>query len=280
MANKGDIKLMKRVVSIQDISCIGKCSQTVALPILSAMGIETSIIPTAILSAHTVFPDFTFRDLSDDIIAIKNHWLSQGITFDGILTGYLGTHKQIEIISDIYDDFRTDDNIIILDPVFADSGKLYTGFDSNYAQALKKLCLKADIIVPNITEAAFLAGVPYKEVHDMEYAAGILDILIGYGIRNVIITSIHIGDKNGLLCHFEDGQTFSHFNTNIDSRFYGTGDIFASTLLGYLVRGNSRKEATILAADYVYETLKATINNPDHKWYGVDFETTLPILFP
>lgn len=269
---------MKRIVSIQDISCIGKCSQTIALPVLSAMGIETSIIPTAILSAHTMFPDFTFRDLSEDIPKIKKHWLSQGVTFDGILTGYLGSVRQIEMISEIYRDFGTDNNVIVLDPVFADKGRIYPGFDMEYAGAIAGLCTQADYIVPNITEAAYIAGVPYMEICDMAYIENILDILTQRGVKNTIITSVHIGDENGIVCRLDNDREFSVFRKNIDTPFHGTGDLFASTFTGALLNGFSTEDAAALAVDYVNETLTATLKNNKHNWYGVDFEATLPYL--
>lgn len=269
---------MKRIVSIQDISCIGKCSQTIALPVLSAMGIETSIIPTAILSAHTMFPDFTFRDLSEDIPKIKNHWLSQGVTFDGILTGYLGSVKQIEMISGIYKDFGTEKNLIVLDPVFADKGRIYPGFDMEYAKAIASLCSQADYIVPNITEAAYITGIPYREVCDMAYIETIFDVLTQMGVKNTIITSVHIGDENGIVCRLANNRRFSVFRSNIDAPFHGTGDLFASTFTGALLNGLSTEDAAELAVDYVTETLCATLKNNKHNWYGVDFEATLPYL--
>lgn len=269
---------MKRILSIQDISCIGKCSQAIALPVLSAMGIETSIIPTAVLSAHTMFPGFTFRDLTDDIPDIINHWLSLDINFDGILTGYLGSARQIDMISHIYEKFRQDNTIIILDPVFADKGRMYTGFDIDYANKLGSLCSKADYIVPNITEACYLAGVPYKEEYDIDFIEKIMDILVDKGAKNVIVTSIQTNNKNGIVCRLQSEDSFSVFRDNIDAPFHGTGDLFASTFAGGLINGMTAYEAATLAVDYVNETLKATMEDNKHNWYGVNFETTIPYL--
>ena len=269
---------MKRILSIQDISCIGKCSQTIALPVLSAMGIETSIIPTAVLSAHTMFPGFTFRDLTDDIPDIINHWLSLDINFDGILTGYLGSARQIDMISHIYEKFRQDNTIIILDPVFADKGRMYTGFDIDYANKLGSLCSKADYIVPNITEACYLARVPYKEEYDIDFIEKIMDILVDKGAKNVIVTSIQTNNKNGIVCRLQNEDSFSVFRDNIDAPFHGTGDLFASTFAGGLINGMTAYEAATLAVDYVNETLKATMEDNKHNWYGVNFETTIPYL--
>ena len=147
---------MKRILTIQDISCLGKCSVTVALPIISAMGVETTILPTAVLSTHTMFPDFTVKDLTDQLIPITEHWKSQGVKFDAIYTGYLGSAEEIEIAKKIFDDFGGDDTLIFIDPVMADNGKLYTGFTQEFAFAMAKLCGKANVIVPNLTEASYL----------------------------------------------------------------------------------------------------------------------------
>ena len=155
---------MKRVVTIQDISCLGKCSLTVALPIISAMGIETAVIPTAVLSTHTGgFTGYTFRDLTDDIPDITAHWKSMDLKFDAIYTGYLGSKRQVQIISELFDSFRNENNVTIVDPVLGDAGRYYKGFDDEFAGEMKKLCAKADYILPNMTEASFMLGLPYTE---------------------------------------------------------------------------------------------------------------------
>ena len=153
--------IMKRIVTIQDISCFGKCSITVALPLISSMGVECAIIPTSILSTHTGgFEGFTFRDLSDDISKIAEHWKKYNIEFDAIYTGYLGSVEQINSVIDFIGDFKKENTIVFVDPAMADKGKLYTGFDSDFPSHMARLCAKADIIVPNITEASFMLGVP------------------------------------------------------------------------------------------------------------------------
>ena len=153
---------MKRIVSIQDISCFGKCSLTVALPIISAMGIEACPVPTAVLSTHTGgFTGYTYRDLTNDIPSIADHWKSLDLKFDAVATGYLGSFEQIKIVSDFFDKFKTDDNLIIVDPVMGDKGHFYAGFTEDFALEMKKLCSKADVIVPNLTEAAQLLDEDY-----------------------------------------------------------------------------------------------------------------------
>ena len=153
---------MKRVVSIQDISCLGKCSLTVALPIISAMGVETCVVPTAVLSTHTGgFSGFTFHDLTQEVAPIADHWAKEGISFDAIYTGYLGSFEQIHLVSQFFDRFGGQDTLIYVDPAMADNGVLYTGFTPEFAKEMGKLCGKADVIVPNLTEASFMLGVDY-----------------------------------------------------------------------------------------------------------------------
>lgn len=269
---------MKRLVSIQDISCLGKCSQTIALPIISAMGVEVSIIPTAVLSTHTMFPDFTFKDLSDQFEPICNHWMKQDIHFDAILSGYLGSLSQIKQISDFYDNFKKSDTLTVIDPVFADNGKLYPGFNLDYTQAMASLCSRADYIVPNITEAAFMAGLPYQDKYDNNYITSLLDRLANLGCKNIIITSVINDGKNGIVARLADGSSFSFFRENIEVNFHGTGDVFASTFTGAILRGFTVTDAIEIAVDYTIETLRATINDKTHSWYGVNFETTIPYL--
>ena len=154
----------KKILTIQDISCVGQCSLTVALPILSACGLEACILPSAVLSTHTAgFSGFTFRDLTDDMPAIQAHWQKENIKFKAIYTGYLGSIKQIGYVKNILETMGDDDCVRIVDPAMADNGKLYSIFDMDYVEAMKPLCGIADILVPNITEAAFLTGCEYCE---------------------------------------------------------------------------------------------------------------------
>ena len=145
---------MKRIVTIQDISCVGKCSLTVALPIISAMGVEAAILPTAVLSTHTMFSRFTCKDLTDQIKPIAEHWAEEKMDFDAVYTGYLGSFEQIDLMKKFFEDFKNESNILFVDPAMADNGKLYPAFDEAFAKYMGTLCGKADIIVPNITEAS------------------------------------------------------------------------------------------------------------------------------
>lgn len=269
---------MKRIVTIQDISCLGKCSLTVALPIISAMGIEASIIPTAVLSAHTIFEGHTFKDLTDEITPISEHWKKEGFDFDAIYTGYLGSEKQIEIVAKFFDDFKDDGNFVYVDPVMADGGVLYPHFDGGFVEKMKWLCSKADVISPNLTEAAFLTGQQYKKDYDFEYIKEIVYSLVDIGAKNVILTGIALDEKYGILSY--DGREFDYFtHEKIDRVFYGTGDVFSSVCVGALTQGKSLKQAVKTAGDFTLESIKASVRNPDTRYYGVDFETVLHTLY-
>lgn len=271
---------MKRILTIQDISCLGKCSITVALPIISAMGVETTILPTAVLSTHTMFPNFTVKDLTDQLIPITEHWKSQNVKFDAIYTGYLGSAEEIEIAKKIFADFGGDDTLIFIDPVMADNGKLYPAFDMEYAKLNAGLCGEADIIVPNLTEACFMTDTEYREDYDKAYIDELLQKLAKLGAKKVILTGIAFNDgKTGVYgLDTVTGETIAYENDRIDASFHGTGDIFASVSVGALTRGLSLNDAFKLAADYTANTIRATLDNPAKPWYGVDFEATIPEL--
>ena len=170
--------MLKRIAVINDLSGFGRCSLTVALPIISACGVETCVLPSAVLSTHTGgFSGYTFRDLTEDMPQIKNHWVKEGIHFDAIYTGYLGSTKQIEYIEDIFNEVGGDTCLKVVDPAMADHGKLYKGFDSAFVEAMKKFCSKADYILPNITEACFLTDTEFKTEYDREYVENIIKSL-------------------------------------------------------------------------------------------------------
>lgn len=270
--------MMKRIVSIQDISCFGKCSLTVALPIISAMGIETSVIPTAVLSTHTGgFKDYTFHDLTGDIPDISAHWKNLGLRFDAVYTGYLGSKEQIRIISDFFDDFKAEDNLIILDPVMGDGGNFYAGFTNDFISDMRKLCAKADFILPNMTEACLLLGVPYVERCGEEYVKDILVKLSGLGCRIPILTGIHCGsDRQGAAAYdSETGEFYFALNRNIDQVFHGTGDIFASVFTGAVTLGKSVGEALELSVNFTLDCILETLPCMEEMWYSTRFEPCL-----
>lgn len=271
---------MKRVLTIQDISCLGKCSLTIALPVISAMGVETVILPTAVLSTHTMFKNFTCKDLSDQIEPITAHWRSEGVTFDAIYTGYLGTAEQIDQMKELFRTFRGEQTQIIVDPVMADNGKLYAAFDMAYARKNAELCAEADIIVSNITEAAFMTGMEYREEYGEDYIREMLERLSGLGARISVLTGVSLkeGQTGVMGLDRETGEYFVYQNRRINASYHGTGDLFSSTCVGAMMRGKTWQEAMKMAADYTARTIEVTLENPRKPWYGVDFETTLPEL--
>ena len=271
---------MKRILTIQDISCLGKCSITVALPIISAMGVETTILPTAVLSTHTMFPNFTVKDLTDQLIPITEHWKSQDVKFDAIYTGYLGSAEEIEIAKKIFKDFGGEDTLIFIDPVMADNGKLYPAFDMEYAKLNAGLCGEADIIVPNLTEACFMTDTEYREDYDKAYIDEIVEKLAKLGAKKVVLTGIAFTEgKTGVYgLDTVTGESIVYENDRIDAAFHGTGDIFASVAVGAITRGLDMNTAFKIAADYTADTIRATLDNPAKPWYGVDFEATIPQL--
>ncbi len=272
---------MKRILTIQDISCVGQCSLTVALPIISAWGIETCILPSAILSTHTYkFENYTFRDLTCDLPLIAKHWQDEKIDFDAIYTGYIGSTKQIAYIKDIINNFKKDGSLVIVDPAMADHGKLYPGFDQEFVMEMKSLCMMADYIVPNITEACFLLNHPYLENYNEADIKTLLKELASLGCKNVLLTGVSF-EENKLGCAMYNSETdeyMFYFNTLISKMFHGTGDIYASCFVGGIVNGKSFYEAGRIAADFVVESIKQTLDDADEHWYGVHFEKALPYL--
>ena len=271
---------MKRILTIQDISCFGKCSLTVALPILSAMGIETVILPTAVLSTHTLFKNFTCKDLSDQLTPITDHWKQEGITFDAIYTGYLGTEEEIDTVIRIIKTFRNENTLVIVDPAMGDNGRLYAAFDEHYAKQNAKLCAVADIADPNITEAAFLTGLPYRETYSEEYIRDLLLALAEIGTKMPVLTGVSLSEgKTGAMGYDAEKKVFFQYqNDLVPAAYHGTGDIFSSVLAGAFVLGMSREAALKIAADYTALTIAETLKNPGNPWYGVDFEKTIPEL--
>ena len=268
---------MKRIVSIQDISCFGKCSLTAALPITSAMGIETCVIPTAVLSTHTGtgFEGYTYHDLTADIPEIANHWKRLKLRLDAICTGYLGSFKQIKIVSDFFDDFTTEENLIIIDPVMGDKGKYYAGFNDEFAHEMRKLCRKADVILPNLTEAALLLDEEYVgEGYDEDYIKELLIRLSSLGSKIVVVTGVSFDENSqGVMSYNrETGEFSSYFSDNIPGYFHSTGDVFSATLSGALVKGFNMGKAIKIAVDFTVDCIKHTLGHEKEHWYGVMFE--------
>lgn len=271
----------KRAVAIHDISCFGKCSLTVALPILSAAGIETSVIPTAVLSTHTGgFTGYTFKDLTDQINPIKEHWKSLSLSFDAVYTGFLGSFFQLEIISSFFDDFKGE-SLIFVDPVMGDNGSLYKTFNKEFPKGMEKLCKKADIIVPNLTEAALLLDRPYengpqtrerveKTLHDLSELGPSKAILTGVGFDN---------DKLGAAAFDKNKNEFCfYFSEKVEGFYHGTGDIFASVLLSAILNNKNMFDSIKAAVDFTLVSIIKTKKAGTDPRFGVNFEENLPDL--
>ncbi len=268
----------KRILTVQDISCLGQCSGTVALPVLSACGLETCIIPSAVLSTHTGgFKGYTFRDLTEDIPAIQKHWQEIGMTFDAVYTGYLGSHEQIDDVKSIFSTLLVPDGKIIVDPVMGDNGVLYEGFDMEHVREMKRLCEGADALLPNVTEACLLTGVPYEERHSEKYVEGLMTELSGLGAKNIVITGVCPNNNETGVAILSDGKLTYYMHRRIDRTFMGTGDIYSATVTGAWVRGRDFRYSAELAADFTMKCIEKTLAYPDH-WYGVKFERALPYL--
>ncbi|MBE7089265.1 MAG: pyridoxamine kinase [Clostridiales bacterium] len=268
----------KKVLTIQDVSCVGQCSLTVALPIISACGVETCILPSAILSTHTGgFKGFTFRDLTDDMPSIQNHWISEGIKFDGIYTGYLGSIKQVAYVKNILDTMGTDDSVKIIDPAFADNGKLYSIFNDEYVDAMKTLIPSSDVLIPNVSEACFLSGAEYKETYDEEYVKSLFNKLVDLGAKTIVLTGVSYTPETTGVAVYENGKIEYYEHEKISKGCHGTGDVYASAFTGALMNGFSVFDSAKIGADYTLQCIKNTIGDSSH-WYGVKFETAIPYL--
>lgn len=266
----------KRVAAIHDISGIGKCSLTAAIPVISAAGIETAAMPTAVLSTHTGnIKGYTYRDLTSDLVPFYSHWKSLGVEFDGIYSGFLGSVEQVDIVCDFIDEFKNDGCVVMVDPAMADSGLMYTTFNKEFASEMRKLCRKADIIVPNLTEAAFLLGEEYREPPcSDEYIRDLLIRLSDMGPSMVVLTGVHTSDDE-ITCYVYDrmkNDFFSCKSRRYSGTYYGTGDIFASALLGAYMNGKDISESTEIALDFTCGAVKRTFEAGTDTRLGVNFE--------
>ena len=269
---------MKRIVSIQDLSAVGKCSLTVALPIISAMGIECAVVPTAVLSTHTQFQGFTFRDLTDEMEPIADHWKQQGLTFDAVCTGYLGSFRQVDIVKRYFRDVG-DGAQLIVDPAMGDNGRLYAGFGPEFPKKMAELMEGADLVLPNITEAAFMLGMEYKEHYDRGYIMALLEGLLSLGAKTAALTGVSFEEGRLGAVSLDGSGAFSEYYTDrLPVNFHGTGDIYSAAAAGALVLGKSVPEALALAADYTAECIRLTLAEENHSWYGVNFEQATPYL--
>lgn len=271
-----------RVLAMHDISCIGKCSITAALPILSAAGIETAVLPTAILSTHTGgFKGYTFRDLTDDIMPVINHWEKEGIDFDAVYTGYLGSYEQINIMKEIFSIYKKKDALIFVDPVMGDNGRLYSAFDDSFPKGMLDMCAYADIITPNITEASLMLGEKYSSgPYEKKYIEDIMRRLSGICGGSVVLTGVCF-DENMLGAATYDAsknKTDYSFARRIDGMYHGTGDVFASAFLASLLNGNDMKKSADIAVEFAAQSIRQTLKIKQDRYYGVNFEAAIPWL--
>lgn len=272
----------KRVAAIHDISGFGKCSLTVALPIISAAGVEVSVMPTAVLSTHTGgIEGFTYRDLTEDLMPFAKHWKSLDIKFDAIYSGFLGSYEQIDIVSKIFDILKNEDTIIIVDPCMADNGSLYKIYTDNMVGGMAKLCSKADIIIPNITEAVMILNREYKEgPYNREYIESLLKDLSGLGCKKVVLTGVYFNDEVLGSASYDSisGEVNYSFAPRIEGSYHGTGDVFGSAFVASLMNGFSLAESSRTAVNYTQRSISRTAKLGTDRRFGVDFEPETPYL--
>ena len=269
-----------KILTIQDISCFGQCSITVALPIVSAFGIETAILPSAVLSTHTAgFTDFTVRDLTEDLPEIRKHWEKEGIDFDAIYTGFIASAEQLDYIKDIIDSRLKLDGLVFVDPAMADHGEFYNGFDQEFADKMGELCKLGDFILPNTTEACYILHKPWKEEFTKEEMLEMAEELSAFTKRYVILKGdTHRENELGMIVLDKQESTCEIvYNDKIDYVSHGTGDVFASAFVGSTMIGKSPAEAARIAGEFTKRAIEKTIGDETHK-YGVKFEKVIPHL--
>ena len=265
---------MKEVLCIQDLSCVGKCSLTVALPVLSAMGCTCSVLPTGVMSTHTAFPQPHIHSLTEDILPISAHWQKIGKAFDAVLVGYLSDNTQIQAVSAV---LKENPVMTVLDPAMADGGKLYSGISPEHPKHLKALCRQAQILLPNVTEACLLTGIPYQETADQGYYENLIHRLFDLGVNNVMLTGVSLTEgQTGFLYASKSSGVQAYQAPKIPGHFHGTGDLFSAVFTGGLLTGLTGFDAGVLAAKFVEKVLK---NTQTPTPFGVKFETQLPWLW-
>lgn len=268
-----------KLLTIQDVSCYGQCSITVALPVISAFGIETAVLPSAILSTHTSgFTDYTVRDLTEDLPAILKHWEKEGIYFDAIYTGFIGSIEQFDYITDIIKSRLKPDGLLFVDPAMADNGEFYNGFDQDFADRMGELCRLGDYVLPNTTEACYILHRPWKEEFTKEEMLEMAEELMQFTKDHVILKGdTHRQGKLGMIVQGKDKEAEFVFNDRIDKMSHGTGDVFASSFVGSVMNGKSPTSAAKIAGEFTKRALEETLDDPTHN-YGVKFERVIPYI--
>lgn len=275
------MKESTKILTIQDISCYGQCSITVALPVVSAFGIETAVLPSAVLSTHTSgFTDYTVRDLTEDLPAIRKHWESEGIYFDAIYTGFIASSRQLDYIKEIIDSRLKEDGLVFVDPAMADNGEFYNGFDQDFADAMGELCKLGDFILPNTTEACYILHRPWKEEFTHEEMLEMAEELSNFTKRYVILKGdTHRENELGMVVFDKQNSTCEMvYNERVDYMSHGTGDVFASSFVGSVMSGKSPAAACKIAGEFTKISIEKTIGDETHT-YGVKFEQAIPYLF-
>lgn len=270
-----------KILTIQDISCYGQCSITVALPIVSAFGIETAILPSAVLSTHTAgFTDFTVRDLTEDLPEIRKHWEKEGIYFDAIYTGFIASIEQLDYIKDIIDSRLKPGGLVFVDPAMADHGEFYNGFDQEFADKMGELCKLGDYILPNTTEACYILHKPWKEEFTKEEMLDMANELSEFTKRHVVLKGdTHKEGQLGMIVlDKQESSCEIVFNDKVDYVSHGTGDVFASAFVGSTMNGKSPAQAAKIAGEFTKRAIEKTIGDENHK-YGVKFEQVIPELY-
>lgn len=269
---------MKSVLSVQDLSCVGRCSLTVALPVLSAMGCRCSVLPTAVLSTHTGFPNPEIIPLTEYIDLFGSHFRSVGVSFDAVTTGYMADSAQADAVCRLLAHYRKQGSTIVVDPAMGDHGHLYSRLNDNHVDSMAKLCSQGDILLPNVTEAALLTGLPYRASVDNEYLLSLAEKLLNrFPAKAVVITGVT--GKDGTIGFYgsnREGQVFSYYAPVIPRQCHGTGDLFSAVFTGSILRDGSVYDSGVLAADFVR---RCVANTPEATPYGVEFETQLSHIF-
>ena len=266
-------------MAIHDLSGFGKCSLSIALPVLSAAGLETVSLPTAVLSTHTGgFQGYTYRDLTEDILPMAEHWHQLGLTFNALYSGFLGSLEQISMVSSIFDRFKTEDNLIVVDPAMADFGRYYRTVSPEMGREMSALCRRADIVIPNMTEAAFLVGEEYRQgPYSMEYIQHLLEELSRIGPKKIVLTGVMPNpDEIGAAYYdCESGETAFFLADVVPGQYHGTGDLFASAFLGALLYPHSPGKSLRIAVNLVTSSIRRTYEAKTDVRYGVNFEEGL-----
>ncbi len=270
----------KQIIAVQDLSCMGRCSLTVSLPIISAAGVKVNVIPTAILSTQTDgFTGYTFRDLTEDMHPIASHWKTLDLGYDAVYTSFLGSLEQMEIVRGIIDELASNETLKFIDPVLGDGGKLYSCYNSLFVDNMRKLCSVADVITPNITEAALLTESEYVEgVVDRAYIEELLLKLATLGVKKfIVITGVCLKEGNTGVAVYDclDNSICFFEAPAVSGRFPGAGDVFASSLLAAILNDIDMRKAAKIALEFTTRSILSSSKAGTEPRYGLDFEKNL-----